>query len=52
MNSPKKFETSVVHPKGFAEFNEETGAVIPSITLSTTFAQKEPAKPFGVNKMR
>ena len=44
----KKFETLVIHPKGFHEHDGQTGAVIPPISLSTTFAQIEPAKPIGV----
>ena len=44
----RKFDTLAVHPKGHAEFDSKTGAVIPPISLSTTFAQFEPAKPIGV----
>lgn len=41
-------DTLVIHPKGIHEHDEKTGAVIPPISLSTTFAQVEPAKPIGV----
>lgn len=43
-----RFETLSVHPKGQAEYEESTCAVMPSITLSTTFAQESPGNPFGV----
>ena len=45
-----RFETLSVHPKGYAEHDQLTGAVIPTISLSTTFAQDEPAKPIGVQE--
>ena len=45
-----KFDTLAVHPKGHAEFDSKTGAIIPPISLSTTFAQFEPAKPIGVQE--
>lgn len=44
----KKLDTLLIHPKGFHEHDGKTGAVIRSISLSTTFAQIEPAKPIGV----
>lgn len=45
-----KLDTKVIHPKGFHEHEKETGAVIAPISLSTTFAQIEPAKPIGVTR--
>ena len=45
-----RIESLVVHPKGKRAFDEQTGAVIPPINLSTTFAQSLPAKPIGVFK--
>lgn len=44
----RNFDTLVIHPKGHAKFEKGTGAIIPSISLSTTFAQFEPSKPVGV----
>lgn len=43
-----RFKTLAVHPKGFAENDPKTGAVIPVISLSTTFAQEAPGHPKGV----
>ena len=48
MLNETKLDTLVIHPKGFHEHENGTGAVIPPISLSTTFAQIEPAKPIGV----
>ncbi len=49
-NSPQtmgKFATLCIHPSGDHEHDPVSGAVIPPISLSTTFAQIEPAKPVG-----
>lgn len=45
----RKLATLAIHPKGFHEHDPVTGAVIPPISLSTTFAQREPSHPIGVN---
>ncbi len=42
-----KFATLCIHPSGDHEHDPVSGAVIPPISLSTTFAQIEPAKPVG-----
>ena len=48
LRSNRKLATLAIHPKGFHEHDPVTGAVIPPISLSTTFAQREPSHPIGV----
>lgn len=45
----RRLATLAIHPKGFHEHDAITGAVIPPISLSTTFAQREPSQPIGVS---
>lgn len=45
----RNLATLCIHPKGVHEHDPITGAVIPPISLSTTFAQVEPSKPIGVH---
>ena len=46
-SASRKFATLCIHPSGEHEHDPVSGAVIPPISLSTTFAQSEPAKPVG-----
>lgn len=48
-STPRNFATLCIHPSGEHEHDPVSGAVIPPISLSTTFAQVEPAKPVGVS---
>ena len=46
-----KFATRVIHHSGEREYEPTSGAVVPPITLSTTFAQEAPAKPISVQRV-
>jgi hypothetical protein len=47
-HSSPHLATLLIHPKGHSHHDSSTGAVIPPISLSATFAQSEPGKPIGV----